>query len=189
MPTTPNPAECTEAVNENYTIGTFELFIRPAGGSEVDIGNIQTGGFQVTPNIVEHRRGIDNSLDAIFKIGTDYLINFTADEITIANLGVMLNETLVSTAAGCKAPLTGSRCVEEYGVRLEHVFAGECPGDVLKVLSIIFWRAVILSDFTLNFDATTNAAFDSVIRALTCESAHPAEPYGYVEITEPCPPS
>lgn len=189
MSVTPDPGLCTESINENYTIGTFHLYARPAGGLEIDIGNIQTGSFQVTPNILEHRRGIDNSLDAIFRIGTDYIINFTGDEISIANLGLLLNEDLVATAAGCKAPFTGSRCVKEYGIRLTHDFAGECPGDTLKTLTIIMWRAVILSDSTFNFDPGANTNFDSIIRALSCASVHPAEPYGYAEITEPCPAS
>ena len=127
MPLTPDPANCTEALNRNYTIGTFQLFIRPEGGSEIDVGNIQSGGFEFTPTIVEHRRGIDNNLDANFKIGSDFFINFTGDEITSQILSVLLNEDLVQVAGNCQIPLTGSKCVRDYGVRLEHEFSGSCP--------------------------------------------------------------
>lgn len=182
--TTPDPALCTEATNPNYTIGTFRLYVRPEGGDEIEIGNIQTGSFEFAVNTVEHRRGTDNSLDAIFAIGKDYIINFTADEITSGNLSVLLNEDYVTVSGGCQVPFTGDRCVREYGVRLVHQFP--CAE---KTLTIIFWRAIILSPFTLSFDAGANANFGGIVRAMNCESAHPSNPYGYAFITEACPTS
>ncbi len=177
-----DPALCTESANPNYTIATFALYVTPSGEAEFNVGNIQTGGFQHTPNVFEHRRGIDNSLDMILRIGVDYMINFTADEITTANLAMMLNETPVPTAGGCRIPLTGDRCVTEYGARLVHVFP--CA---TKTLTIDIWRAVILGDFTLTFDPADVASFPGVIRALYCGSIHPSEPYGRIEIDEACP--
>lgn len=181
----PDPALCTEEVNPNYTIGTFDLYVLPEGGvTETLIGNITTGGFQFTPTIVEHRRGKDNSLDALFRIGSDYIINFTADEITIANLAIMLNEDTVSVAGGCQIPFTGGRCLPSYYVRLEHDFP--CQD---KSLNVVFWRAQILNDFTLGFDPGTPSSFPGVIRSLSCESIHAANPFGYLFISEDCPPS
>ena len=178
----PDPALCTEAVNPNYTAGTFTLYVTPEGEAEQNIGNINTGGFQFTPNMLEHRRGIDNSLDFIMLLGKDFFINFTADEITIGNMAIALNETPVPTASGCKIPLTGDRCVKEYGARLVHNYP--CQE---KTMTITIWRAAILSDWTLAFDAGAFASYANQIRALYCGSAHPTEPYGKMEIDEPCP--
>jgi hypothetical protein len=180
----PDPILCTETVNPNYTIGTFQLFVQPEGGSERDMGNIQTGSFQFTPNVVEHREGITNSLDALFKIGSDYIINATGDEVTADNFQILLNEDAVIEAGGCKIPLSGDRCVKTYGVRLVHAFP--CQD---KTLTITFWRAAILADVTFNFDPTANASFPFAIRSLSCASQHPTEPFGKIFITEPCPSS
>jgi hypothetical protein len=181
----PNPGLCTEATNPNYTIGTFRLRVREEGAvSDFDVGNITTGNFEYTPNVVEHRRGIDNSLDALFRIGTDYTINFTGDEVTAENLAMLLNETMVNVAGGCQIPLTGSRCVKEFGVELTHDFP--CQE---RSLVVTFWRAAILAAFTLNFEAGGNAAFTGAIRALDCSSVHPGAPYGTLFDTRPCPAS
>jgi len=180
----PDPILCTETVNPNYTIGTFTLFLQPSGGVERSVGNIQTGSFQFTPQLFEHRRGIDNSLDDILNIGSDYIINATGDEITADNLGAFLNETPANAVDGCRIPLTGSRCVRYYGARLVHFFPCQT-----KSVEIILWRTIILADTTLNFDATANAAFPLLIRALSCASIHPAEPYGRITFSEACPAS
>lgn len=181
--TAPNPAACSEATNPNYTIGTFVLRVREEGAaSDFSVGNISGGNFDFNPNTVEHRRGVDNSLDALFKIGSDYTINFTGDEITAQNLGMLLNETIVDIGGGCEVPLTGDRCVKEYGVELTHDFPCQT-----KSLTIVFWRAVILGQFALNFDATAPAAFTGAVRALDCTSAHPAKPYGRIFFSEACP--
>ncbi len=180
----PDPLLCTESLNPNYTIGTFQLFAQSEGGSEFNMGNIQTGSFQFTPNIVEHRRGIDNSLDALFKIGSDYIINATGDELTAQNIATLLNEDTITVAGGCKIPLQGDRCLRTYGIRLFHQFP--CAD---KTLEVIFWRAAILADVTFNFDSGANASFPFQIRALSCESIHPAEAFGTIVVTEPCPPS
>lgn len=179
-----DPALCTEALDESLTLGTFRLFIQAEGGSEQEVGNIETGSFQYTPNIFEHRRGLDNSLDAQIALGRDYTINFTTDAITVRNLAVLLNEPTVNDVDGCQIPLRGSRCVEQYGVRLLHFYpCGE------KTLEIEFWRAAILSEFTLNFERENPATIQGIIKALNCESAHPTEPYGRITITESCPDS
>ena len=180
----PDPASCTEEVNPSYTIGSFDLFVRPSGGTEFNVGDIDTGGIQFTPNVVEKRRGKDNSLAALFRIGSDYIINFTFSEITIQNMGMMYNEDLVPFAGGCLIPFTGSRCVRTYAVRLEHDFPCED-----KQLVVVFWRAAILNDFTAPLDPGTPSAVAGSIRALNCESVHPNMPYGYLYISEACPTS
>jgi hypothetical protein len=181
----PNPALCTESIDQALTLGTFRLFIQAAGGTEQEVGNIETGSFQYTPNILEHRRGIDNSLDALFALGRDYIINFTTDAITAQNLAALLNEDPVNTIDGCKIPLTGNRCVRAYGARLLHLFPCESEGT----LEVIFWRAAILSEFTLNFEREAVATVQGVIKALNCASAHPTEPYGTVTLFGTCPAS
>lgn len=177
-----DPALCTEEANSNYTAGTFTLYVTPEGEAEQNIGNINSGGFQFTPNILDHRRGIDNSLDFRMLLGVDYMINFTADEITVGNLAIALNETPVPTASGCKIPLTGNRCVREYGARLVHNWP--CAE---KTMTIYIWRASILADWTLSFESGNFASYANTITALYCGSQHPTEPYGRVEIDEPCP--
>jgi hypothetical protein len=179
-----DPVLCTEAANPNYTLGTFELLITPEGGVEFSLGNIASGNFTFTPNVIEHRRGIDNSRDAIFALGKDYTINITADEITARNLSVFLNEDLVTVAEGCKVPLVGERCTREYGVRLIHDFP--CQD---KTLTVVMWRAVILGEFVMEFSTDGFASFTGAVQALSCESFHPTEPYGYFLISEPCPSS
>lgn len=179
-----DPSLCTEALDETLTLGTFRLFIQAAGGTEQEVGNIETGSFEYTPNIFEHRRGLDNSLDAQIALGRDYIINFTTDSITTRNLAVLLNEQTVNSVEGCEIPLTGSRCVIQYGVRLLHFFP--C-GD--KTLEIEFWRASILAPFTLNFERENPATLQGIIKSLNCESTHPTEPYGRITITETCPAS
>lgn len=179
----PDPALCTETTNDNYTLGTFDLFLQPEGGAEFLVGNISAGSFDFEPTIVEHRRGKDNSLDFIVASGKDYTISFTGDEITAKNLAALLNETAVTVDGECKVPLIGERCTVEYGARLVHEFP--CQD---KTLEITFWRAIILAPFSLEF-GTEFASFTGTVRALSCESAHPAEPFGKIEISEPCPTS
>lgn len=179
-----DPALCTEALDESLTLGTFRLFLTKPGGSEHEVGNIETGSFEYTPNIFEHRRGLDNSLDAQIALGRDYIINFETDSITIANIADLLNEDTVNDVDGCQIPLTGSRCVINYGVRLLHFFP--C-GD--KTLEIEFWRASILAPFTLTFERENPATLQGIIKSLNCESIHPTEPYGRITITETCPAS
>lgn len=178
----PDPAVCTDLVNPNYTINTFRLYLTPVGGPEIDMGNVQTGNFQVTHQTLEHRAGIDNSLDSVLRVGTDYYINATLDEITPDLLSVITNEDFVAVAEGCKIPLTGSNCAKIWGVRFNHAFP--CS---TKNLNIYFWAANVLGDFPVNFDAGAVAAVPLVIRALKCDIAHPAEPYGYMVMTQPCP--
>jgi hypothetical protein len=180
----PDPALCTETANPNYTFGTGEIFLTPAGELEFSLGNVISVAFVFTPNLLEHRRGIDNSLDAIYAIGKDYTFNFTADEITSQNLGVLLNEDLVDFEGGCQVPFTGDRCTRNYGVRFVHEFPCED-----KTVTIVFWRAVILAELTLEFTQTGFAQFGSSIRALNCSSAHPTQPYGYLEVSGACPAS
>jgi len=178
-----NPQQCSEVLDPNQTIGTFALSVRQAGAaSAFDVGNITTGGFQVTPQIVESRSGVDGSLLTLFRTGTDYTINFTANTITAQNIAMFLNEDFDSVAGGCEVPLTGSRCVTEYGVLLSHDFP--CAS---KTLNIEFWRAAILIDTTLAFDPGTPTNFPGVFRALSCASAHPTRPFGRVFLSEPCP--
>lgn len=179
----PDPALCTESINENYTLGTFDLFLQAEGGTEFLVGNISAGSFDFTPTLVEHRTGKTNSLDAIFSSGKDYTIAFTGDELTARNLAALLNEDFFTVAEGCEIPLTGERCTRQYGVRLVHEFP--CQD---KSLEITFWRAALLADFSLNF-GTEFASFTGSARALSCESAHPTQPYGKILISEPCPAS
>jgi hypothetical protein len=179
-----DPLLCTETANPNYTIGSFELFATPAGGVEFSLGNIDSGDFTFTPNVLEHRKGTTNSLDAIFAIGKDYTINITADEVTARNLGFFLNEDPVTVAEGCLVPLTGSRCTITYGVRLFHEFPCED-----KTFEIFIPRASVLGEFTLSFSREGFASFTGVIRALDCSSHHPTRPFGWIVISEPCPTS
>lgn len=182
-----NPALCTESLEANITIGTFDLYIQAAGGSEQLVGNITTGSFQYTPNVLEHRDGKTNSLDAIFALGRDYIINFTTDDISARNLSVLLNESTVNAVDGCRIPLRGARCVDSYGVRLVHTF-NDCSGAEC-LLQIEFWRAAILSEFTLNFEPEAPATVSGIIRALKCTSNNPTEPYGRVTFCGTCPAS
>lgn len=179
-----DPLLCVEESNANYTAGTFELLITPEGGVEFSLGNIASGNFTFTPNILEHRRGIDNSLDKRIALGKDYFINITADEITARNFAVFLNEDFFTVAEGCKVPLTGDRCVREYGVRLIHDFP--CLD---KTLTIVMWRASILGEFVTEFSGDGWASFTGSVQALSCASAHPTEPYGYILVSEACPAS
>jgi hypothetical protein len=174
----PDPALCTESANENYFFGTFSLFLQPSGGAEFDVGNIDAGGFLHTPNILEHRRGTDNSLDAVFVLGRDYTINFTADEITSINLATLLNEIQANIAGGCKIPLTGGRCVTTYGARLLAAFP--CG---TKTIEITFWRAFVLGEFELAFTREGFAQLPGTIRSAACDTSHPAEPYGQIIIS------
>ena len=179
----PSPDLCTETTNPNYTIGTFALRVRESGAAQdFSVGNITTGSFQFTPNILEHRRGVDNELDALFRIGSDYIINATADEITARNMAMVLNESYVTVGGGCEIPLQGERCVRTYGVELVHDFPCEA-----KTLTIFFWRAQILADTPFNFDTGANASFPIVIRALACDTAHPTQRFGKLVFNEPCP--
>lgn len=180
----PDPALCSETANPNYTFGTGELFIQPTGGIEFSLGNIENVQFVYTPNLLEHRRGIDNSLDAIFAVGKDYTLNFQADEITSRNLGVLLNEDTVQAGGDCEVPFTGDRCTRTYGVRFVH----EMPCEE-KTVAITFWRAVILAELTLEFTREGFATFGTSIRSLFCGSAHPTNPYGKLAISETCPAS
>jgi hypothetical protein len=178
-----DPNQCTEVLDPNQTIGTFSLSVRQAGAaSAFDVGNITTGGFQITPTVIDSRSGIDGSLLSIFRTGTDYTINFTANYITIRNLAMILNEDFGTVAGGCEIPLTGDRCVKEYGVLLSHDFP--CQG---KSLNIEFWRAAILVDTTVAFDLGAPNNFPGVFRALNCASAHPTRPFGRVFVSEACP--
>jgi len=179
-----DPATCTEEVSPSYTIGTFRLFVQKEGATgETEIGDIQTGGFQFTPTVVEHRRGIDNSLDWLLKNGSDYIINATGDELTVFNVQTLLNEDTVPVSGGCRIPFTGGRCVPSYYVRLEHDFP--C---LAKSINVVFWRAQILADTTITFDRTTPSSFPIVIRSLHC-GTHPSNPFGYWFQSESCPPS
>lgn len=180
----PNPALCTESLDPAFTIGTFDLYVQPANASEQLIGNIDTGGFQFTPNTLEHRDGKTNSLDALFVLGKDYFINFTTDTINAYNLATLLNEDTINVAEGCKIPFTGSRCVRSYGARLLHFFP--CG---TRTLEIVFHRAAILSEFTLNFERETPATMAGIIRSLKCESANPNDPFGYAILSGTCPAS
>lgn len=176
----PNPALCTETINPNYTFGTFDLYLQPANGDEFLVGNISSGNFNPATTILEHRLGKTNSLDAIFKQGQDYIINFTGDEITSQNLAALLNETQTTVAGGCEIPLVGERCIITYGARLVHNFP--CQS---KFMEITFWRAGILGDFELGFSEDF-ASFTGSLRALSCASAHPTQPYGKIFFSAPC---
>lgn len=166
----PDPALCTETLNPNYSVNTFDLYLQDPGGDEFLVGNITTGDFTFTPAILEHRLGKTGSLDAIIATSKDYAINFTGDELTSRNFAVLLNETQLTVAGGCEIPLIGDRCVLYYGVRLVHEFP--CA---TKYMEITFWRAAILSEFTLNF-STEWATFSGSAKALSCASAHPTQP-------------
>jgi hypothetical protein len=180
----PNPAACTEAIDQALTLGTFRLYVQSENGVEQEVGNIVTGGFQHTPNVIQHRRGIDNSIDAQFVTGRDYIVNFTTDRISAFVMKTLLNEDAVNVDGGCEIPLQGSRCVREYGMRLLHFFP--C-GD--EYAEITFWRASILGDFTLNFEREEFATVQGTITALACESAHPNQIYGKVFFNDACPAS
>jgi hypothetical protein len=182
-----NPALCTEANERSFTVGTFDLYIQAAGGTEQLVGNITTGSFQYTPNVFEHRDGKTNSLDAILALGRDYIINFTTDAITARNIAVLLNEDTANAVDGCRIPLTGARCVRSYGARLVHTFS-DCSGATC-LLQIEFWRSAILSEFNLNFEAETPAVMTGTIRSLKCSSIHPTEPYGRITFCGTCPAS
>jgi hypothetical protein len=179
----PDPALCTEALNENYSVNTFDLYLTPPGEAEFLVGNISTGDFTFTPAILEHRLGKTGSLDAIIATSKDYTINFTGDELTSRNYAVLLNEDQVSVEGGCEIPFTGERCVRFYGVRLVHEFP--CA---TKYMEITFWRAAILNEFTTTFGAEW-LTFNGSARALSCESAHPTQPYGKWFFQQVCPTS
>jgi hypothetical protein len=184
MPALLDPALCTETLDENYTVGTFDLYLTPSGGQEFLVGNIVAGSeFAFDVEVLEHRLGKTNALDAVLALSKDYTINFTTDSITARNLAALLNETAVTVSGECKIPLIGERCVTTYGVRLVHEFP--CA---TKSFEITFWRAQILAPFTMTF-GTEFAQIAGSIRALSCESIHPAEPYGKIEFSQVCPTS
>jgi hypothetical protein len=182
-----DPALCTETLEASITLGTFDLYVQASGGAEQLVGNISTGSFQYTPQILEHRDGKTNSLDAILVTGRDYIINFTTDSITARNLAILLNEDTVNAVDGCRIPLSGARCVRTYGARLVHAF-NDCAGTEC-LLQIEFWRAAILSEFTLNFEPDAPATVQGIIKALKCSSNNPSEPYGRVTFCGTCPAS
>jgi len=178
----PDPALCTETLDLTIKTGTFRLFLQEAGLPEFEVGDIQEGDFTFTPQTIEHRRGLDNSIDGIFSIGKDYTINFTTNSLTTKNLAVLLNEPTVNIAEGCKIPLSGGTCVDQFGARMLIPF--QCND---RLYEITFWRAQILSEFTMTFSREDFAAITGSIRALDCSSAHPNEPFGQiVELAAAC---
>lgn len=178
----PNPALCTESLEVNIKTGTFRLFLQEENGVEFEVGDIQEGDFTFTPQTIEHRRGLDNSLDGIFSIGKDYIINFTTHSLTTKNIAVLLNEPTVNTVDGCKVPFTGGTCVLTYGARMLIPF--QCND---KLIEITMWRAQILSEFTMSFTREDFASVTGSIKALDCSSVHPNEPFGqWVELNAAC---
>lgn len=140
-----------------------------AGWPEWWVGNIQVGSFSYVPTILEHRRGVDNSLDGVFTMGKDYTVTFTADELTGFNLAMVLSENTVLVGDGQGSniyiPLRGAKTFNEYGVKLIHVF----PDNETKLI-VEFWRAAIMQEFTLDFSRDSFAAFQGTIRALYCDA-------------------
>jgi hypothetical protein len=178
----PDPGLCSQELDPTLLANTFRLYLQKAGGVEFEVGNIESGDFVFTPELLEHRDGLTNSLDQILGVGFDYTINFTTDSITSLNLSTLLNEDVVNTVEGCKTPLTGNPCVRYYGVRLLK------PSPCLTTIyEITFWRAQILAEFTWNFARGEFSTIQGTIRAIKCEAAHPSEPYGQiVELTATC---
>ena len=154
----------------NYLLGTFSLEVRDLASSAYwNIGNIVVGSFAHTPTVIEHRRGTDNSLDGTFVMGKDYVINFTADEVTAWNIAMMLNETpMTMSASGTGSiiiKLEGKKSFREYAVRLIHNFSA---GDTDMYIEIP--RASIMSEWSLEFNRDNFGGFTGQIRALKCSN-------------------
>lgn len=177
----PDPADCTTAVDPGYTAGTFDLFMTPEGGDEFDVGTISTGAFNQEIELLEHRRGKDNALDFIIKLSTDYIVDFTADQLTARNIGMLLNEDPVTVGADCEIPLRADRCVKHYGMRLVHDFP--CAD---RSLEIWFWLAMIAEPFTVPFEPGAWSTLPGRIRSLFCPE-HPTQPFGKLVFSGVCP--
>lgn len=174
-------SSCTEEVNTNYTLHTGDAYICGPDGATRDLGNVQVGRFGFNPNVIEHRRGKDGSLDAIVPVSEDFQMELVLEELTPANVSFLLGQDMVNTANGCEIALDTPECGRDYAFQFVHTFPCEA-----KTLQIDFWRALILSPFTMEFGESL-LNYPLIVRALKCDSIHPSQPYGRMVFNVACP--
>lgn len=178
--------DCTEAINQNYTLRTGRVTVcLESDGVVRDLGDVQVVSFTTSPEFLEHFSGRTGALDAVIPLRKEYTINLTLNELTPANMALVVGGSMVvNTPSGCKIPLTGftGDCAPSTGAfQFVHDFA--C-GD--KSMTINLWRAVFAATETALEFGDTFVELPVSVRALPCDSLHPTEPYGNIEFSEEC---
>lgn len=179
-------AECTEEVNDNYTLRTGDVYICGPDGVTRSLGNVQLLEFTFTPNSIEHRSGKDGSIDAIIPLTEDFGMTATVDEMTPQNLAYLLGQDLIESVDGCTIPLAAVQCTREYSFQFVHTIACSNPA---RTITFNFWRAVIAPvEVTVSFGEEI-VNFPIQVRAKKCSSLHPDSPYGEILFNQACPTS
>lgn len=175
-------APCTEELNDNYTLGTGDLYLCGADGITRSVGNVRLLDLVYTPNSVEHRRGKDGSFDAEIPLSEDFALVVTLDELTPQNLAWLFGQDLIHHTDGCEVPLSRVQCLREFAAQFIHTF--RCA---TKTLQIDIWRASIRPlETTISFGEEI-VNWPMTIRAKSCVSIHPSNPYGRLLFNETCP--
>lgn len=176
---------CVEAVNQNYTLGTGEMTVcLESDGIIRNLGNVSELTLTSTPETLEHFRGSDGALDAIIPLRKDFTLSATLDELTPTNFALFLGGTLVNTVNGCKIPLTGfTGTCSVSTAAMQFIHTMRCSG---RTVTINIWRAFFGSEETSITFGEEIANLPLAIRALSCASLHPDEPFGNVEFEESC---
>ena len=174
---------CTEeAANENYTINSGLVYVcEHGGGTEHSLGEVGIVRFTYRPTYAEHFRGRDGAFDAAIPIRAEFELEVVIHEITPYNLATALVTDWIPTAQGCTVPFVKPDCGRHYGVRFEHQFP--CLN---KWLHINIWASLITAEFTLEFGESI-VEYPIRFRATDCESLHPQDPFGNIEIQTTCP--
>lgn len=176
---------CVEAANANYTLRTGTLTVcLESDGVVRDLGNVSELAFRFEPEFLEHFNGATGELDAKIPIRSRFYIDVTLEEITPANLAVLLGQTQTpNTPSGCIIPIRGPQGCASQTASIEFVHTFAC-GD--KTLTIRLWRAVIGAASTMTFGGDEFVNIPLTFEALSCESIHPDSPLGELEFSENC---
>lgn len=169
-----------EAVNPYYTVNTGSLYLCGPDGVTRAIGNVKMLDFTFTPEVFEHVRGDDGSLDALIPISEDFRLVVTSDELTPQNLGYLLGQDVVQTVEGCEVAIDRPDYNRRFAAQFVHAF----PCSDL-VLQIDFWASLIVGNATMQFGESP-LAFPITIRATKCRSIHPTQPYGRLLFSQAC---
>jgi hypothetical protein len=169
-------------------IGSGLLLVQAAGETEAEsIGNVELVGFAADGDDVPVFPVGENSSTGL-AVYTQLRFDVNADFFSVENLARYLNTTATPQVSGFAMPLEIVREAPPYRVIFQKDLSSTNTAcnlpDGCTLLQITLWRAHFQVQFDLGFQLNTAFAPNFAILA-NPDAAHPAQPYGVMELV--CP--
>jgi hypothetical protein len=162
----------------DYTIGTWRCYLTPAGGSEIEFGNVIISAVNSADEVFPSYAP-DSTDDTRYMVSfrNKAIVRVAIDEVNPRTLHIFFNTVATAISGGYRLDLTTVARKTVYKVRMVH----EMACRVTAQLELILHRASIAQPVEMPWSAEANPSAEVEFHAMYCPGE--TQPFGYINVT------